>query len=74
MESVRTVCYAVGRNGFEQTQVKLLSKFRALVPLMAQQWLERFECSNGSVEADFAWLQLMLACGLCHNGTNEIVI
>jgi len=72
-ESIWTIGYAMTRNGFEQLQVELLPEALALVSLEAYEWLECFQELNGSLKANFSWLEAMLAGGLGYDGTNEVV-
>ena len=60
-------------NGFEQLQVDLLSEALSLLSLKADEWLECFQELNGSLEANFSWLDPMLAGGLGYDSTNEVV-
>ena len=63
----------MGGNRLKELPVELLSEGDAFVSLKADEWLECFECLNGSLETDLSWLELMRACGLGHDGTNEVV-
>ncbi len=44
-----------------------------MLPPESNDWLESFECLNGSLEADRSWFDAVLFCGLSHDRTDEIV-
>jgi hypothetical protein len=41
--------------------------------LRGDQWLKRFQCLNGSLEADGTGFESVLVCGLRDDGPDEIV-
>ena len=63
----------MGGNGVQHLLVKLLAKGRAFVSLKVDQWLEGFEGLDGSLETDFSRFEVVAACGLCHDGPNQVV-
>ena len=57
----------------EQLSIEMDSVRTILVTLRGDQWLKRFQCLNGALEADGAGLDVVIVGGLGDDGADEIV-
>ena len=63
----------MGCDGVEQLLVESPAECRVTITLERNQWLERFECLDRSLEADRPWFDTVFAGRLGEDGANEIV-